>query len=67
MRMRFAGDSWTEGFDLAAPRQLYDSVLAGVTVAGRVTRSLRLFATIDSEMSGPLTTWTGNAGVVKSW
>jgi uncharacterized protein YhjY with autotransporter beta-barrel domain len=67
IRMRFAGDAWSDGFDLAAPRQLYDSALAGFTIAGRPSRSLRLFATIDSEISGPLTSWNGNAGVVKSW
>ena len=67
IRMRFAGDPWTAGFDLAAPRQLYDSALTGVTIAGTLRRRLRLFATIDSEISGPLTTWTGNAGLVKSW
>jgi hypothetical protein len=65
--MRFAGDSWTDGFNLAPPRQLYDSPLTGVTVAGKLSRSLRLFATMDSEISGPFTSWTGNAGVVKSW
>jgi hypothetical protein len=65
--MRFTGDSWTDGFDLAAPRQLYDSALTGVTMAGTLKRSLRLFVTFDSEISGPLNMWTGNAGVVKSW
>jgi outer membrane autotransporter protein len=67
LRMRFTGDSWTDGFDLAAPRQLYDSALTGVTMAGTVRRSLRLFVTFDSEISGPVNTWTGNAGIVKSW
>lgn len=67
LRMHFAGDTWTDGFDLAAPRQSYKSALARVTFAGRSRGNLRLFATIDSELSGSLTTWTGNAGVVKSW
>jgi autotransporter-associated beta strand protein len=65
--MRFAGDSWTNGFDLAAPRVLRDSALAGATVAGGLTRTLRLFATVDSEMTGAFTSWTGNVGLVKSW
>ena len=67
IRMRFAGDSWTDGFDLAAPRQLRDSALAGATVAGGLTRSLRLFATVDSELSGVFTGWSGNIGLIKSW
>jgi len=67
MRVRFAGDPWTDGFDLSAPRQLRDSALAGATVAGGLTRSLRVFATVDSEMTGVFTSWTGNVGLVKSW
>jgi uncharacterized protein with beta-barrel porin domain len=67
LRMRFTGDAWTDGFDLAAPRQLRDSALAGATVAGGLTRSLRVFATLDSEMTGVFTSWSGNIGLVKSW
>jgi uncharacterized protein with beta-barrel porin domain len=67
LRMRFAGDAWTDGFALAAPRQLRDSALAGATVAGALTRSLRLFATLDSELTGVFTSWSGNIGIVKSW
>jgi outer membrane autotransporter protein len=67
LRMRLVGDSWTDGFDLAAPRVLRDSALAGATVAGGLTRSLRVFATIDSEMTGAFTSWSGNIGLVKSW
>ena len=66
IHMQFAGD-FGGGFNLAAPRQQHDSGLAGLTVAGTVARNLRLFATFDSEMSGPLTTWGGNLGIVKSW
>jgi hypothetical protein len=65
--MRFIGDSWTDGFDLAAPHQLRDSALAGAAVAGGLTRSLRVFATIDGEMTGAFTSWSGNIGLVKSW
>ena len=64
--MQFAGD-FGGGFNLAAPRQQHDSGNAGLTVAGTVARNLRLFATFDSEMSGPLTSWGGNLGIVKSW
>jgi outer membrane autotransporter protein len=67
LRMRLVGDSWTDGFDLAAPRQLRDGALAGATVAGGLTRSLRVFATIDSEVTGAFTSWSGNLGLVKSW
>jgi outer membrane autotransporter protein len=67
LRMRFVGDSWTDGFDLAAPRQLGNSTLAGATVAGGLTRSLRVFAAVDSEMTRVFTSWSGNVGLVKSW
>jgi uncharacterized protein with beta-barrel porin domain len=67
IQLRFVGDAWTDGFNLAAPRQLRDSALTGGTLSGGLTRSLRVFATVDGEMSGAFTSWSGNIGLVKSW
>jgi outer membrane autotransporter protein len=65
--VRFDGDSWTNGFLIAPARRVRNTALIGGTVAGRASAGLRLFAEIDSEIGGPLSSWRGNVGVQKSW
>jgi autotransporter-associated beta strand protein len=67
VHMRFAGDTWTDGFNLSAPDQLRNSAVVGVGIAGNRAKRLRFFANVDAEISGPLTNVTANVGVNKSW
>jgi DNA-directed RNA polymerase specialized sigma24 family protein len=66
IRMRFVGDSVTDGFSVAAPDQLRNSAVLGFSIAGNTGR-LRLFANIDTEISGPTTGWSGSIGLNRSW
>ena len=66
MRMRFAGDSTSDGFNVAAPDQLRNSAVIGFSIAGNARR-LRLFANVDAEISGPATGWSGSVGLNRSW
>jgi uncharacterized protein with beta-barrel porin domain len=64
--MRFAGDSVTDGFSVAAPDQLRNSAVIGFSIAGN-TRRLRVIANVDSEISGPTNGWSGSIGLNRSW
>jgi uncharacterized protein with beta-barrel porin domain len=66
LRMRFAGDSVTGGFNVAAPDQLRNSAVVGFSLAGN-TRRMRVFANVDAEISGPATGWSGSVGLNRSW
>jgi hypothetical protein len=52
---------------LAAPNQLRDSAVVGFGIAGNRAKRLRLFANVDTEISGPMTSWSGNVGINKTW
>jgi hypothetical protein len=67
LHLHFVGDTVTNGFDLAAPNQLRDSAVMGFSIAGRPGKGFRFFAGFDTEVSGPLTSWSSNVGVNRSW
>jgi hypothetical protein len=65
--MRFVGDTYTNGYSISAPDQLRNSTVLGASVAGDWMKGLKLFAHIDTEVSGPVKSLSGNVGIYRSW
>jgi autotransporter-associated beta strand protein len=67
MQMRFAGDSTTDGFLLAAPSLRRDGAIVGVSLAGARAKGLRIALDVDGQTGGPISGWSSNISLDKRW
>jgi fibronectin-binding autotransporter adhesin len=67
VRMRFAGDTADNAFDLTSPARMHNSAVLGASLVGKAFKRLKFLTSIDGDLSGPIKIWTASAGLRAAW